>query len=124
MDQSPVILYYKRVGSLLEELIDFNDQVIKLTDFVGTPDSNLVGIQKITTYGLWRNGERMSTYFEQIELIKIYLKKLNNEELSTDEQNLFDSTNTINGLMWEHMADFMELLIQWIKNIIDYYSNK
>ena len=118
--------YHKRVGLLIDELIDYKDQVTRLLEFMGEPDSNLIGIQNIKIYQglIWKTTERIATFNEQMELITIYLKKIDCQEISNDENVLFDSTGSINSLDWNHMADFIEPLIQWLKNIIEYYSNK
>ena len=121
-----VIVYHKRVGLLVDELIDYNTQVISLLEFVGGPDINLVGAQKIKTYEgvLWGTTQKIATLEQQMELIRIYLKKVEGEELSVGEQVLFKSADCDNGLIWHNMVDFMEPLIHWLKNIIEYYSNK
>ena len=119
-------VYHKRVGLLVDELIDYNTQVIKLLEFVGGSDSDLTGFQKIKTYEglLWGTTHKIATFEQQMELIKLYLKKVEGGELSIEEQTLFTSADCHNGMMWHNMADFMEPLIQWLKNIIEYYSNK
>jgi hypothetical protein len=121
-----VVVYHKRVGLLVDELINYNTQVIKLLEFVGQADSNLVGAQKIKIYEglLWGTTQKTTTLEQQMELIRIYLKKIEREELSIEEQVLFTSAECDNGLIWHNMVDFMEPLIHWLKNIIEYYSNK
>lgn len=119
-------VYHKRVGSLIDELIDYNNQVIELLKFTDVPDANLTGIQKIKTYEgiLWGTTQKQATFEQQMDLIKLYLKKVEGEDLSAEEQILFSSADCECGLIWHNMVDFMEPLIHWLKSIIEYYSNK
>lgn len=125
MEQSPVVSYYKRVGLLIDELTNYYTQVTRLLEFVDQPDSNLVGVQKVKSVGLiWGTRENNATFYEQMDLIKIYLKKIEGAELLAEEKVLFESTDSANSLIWNNITNYMEPLIFWLKSIIEYYSNK
>ena len=59
-----------------------------------------------------------------MDLIKLYLKKLEGDKLTTEEEKFFDLTQSNTGLIWDNMINFMESLIQWLKDVIKYYSDK
>lgn len=112
-----IIVYHQRIGSLFQELVDFYTQVTKL------PEIDLPGTLTIRSVGRFFTNERTATFIEQKELIRIYLKKISEEILTQDEKTLFESTNLLDGLVWNQMADFMEPLIHWSKNVIEFYNN-
>lgn len=120
--------YHQKIGSLHQELAGLYDEVLDTSsDF----EITLNGKQKVKIYEtfIWSGKtitkERISTFSEQMEFIRIYLKCLGgkppSEELTKEEMTLFKLTDLMDGLVWYNMADYMESLIQWLNKVINQY---
>ena len=83
-------------------------------------ESNLTGKQKIRISGYTEEQVKRSvTFKEQMEIIKIYIKKLDGEDLIDREWIIFENANLMDGFSWLEMADFIEFYVQWLKDISD-----
>lgn len=107
------IMYHEKVGDSFVKLSDLYTRVVEL------PTTYIPTTLKIYTYSNWSTTEKDVTYNQQLELIRIYLKMISTETLSTEEQARSDQSDLVRGLIWNTMVDFMDSLINWLQTVID-----
>ena len=123
MEQSPAIQYSQKVSSSIQELVELYNTLLGLSRGL---ESNLTGKQKIKISGYTQQqysdyGEqvkRSATFPEQLEIIRIYIERLEGGNLTNQEWIIFENADLMDGFDWHGMADFIEPYVQWLKDVI------
>src|SRR5438067_833104 len=122
MQPSPAIAKCQRIGNLIQKLEDLYNQALKLD--VETKNK-LTGFRQIRTgreYGWGEKEKKRTTFQEEMELTRLYLKRLGDVdwvEFTQEDLHLMNLAEIPDGLAWECMDKYLEAIIQWLVTVLE-----
>ena len=109
--QSSAIENYNRIGDLIQQLEKLYNQVNNSRQNFENSVSGVLG------YGYNTNYIRTSTYTQQMEFIRIFLKQIANEDLTDQERQHGELMDLPDALKWSEMSSYLRAMIEWLRNI-------
>lgn len=124
-EKMEAIQYSQLVTALIQELNDLYNQAQGLCRGL---ESSLTGFHKVRVPGYTREqydqyGEqlkRITTFPEQMEIIKLYLQRLGgmDSNFTQREWEIAEDADIEYGSYWKGMVEYMQPMVEWLRNVL------